>query len=91
MVDHAVKTCTPKTPTAHFGLLVSGEHLLKFDALGDVKAMKALRVAANRPGKTVKAKVTGVIEAVDTVRVASIEIKGHIPNPEILSESRGGW
>lgn len=88
VLEHAVKTCMPKTPTAHFGLLVSGERLLKFDPLGDLKAMQAIKTTLHQPGKMVKARVTGAMEAGDTVRVASIEIKNRIPNPEVLSKAR---
>jgi hypothetical protein len=61
LMDHQVKVCTPSPPTSHFGLFVSDGYLLKFDAAGDFRAMKALKASVLQPGKAVKAKVTGVL------------------------------
>ena len=81
ILDDVAKACTPSRPTMHFGLLISGGQLLKFDAPGDSKAKEAIDISPVEPGKTVKVKVTGIVEADDTVRVASIELKGRIPPP----------
>jgi hypothetical protein len=79
LMEHEAKLCSPNKPTSHFGILLSGGHLLRFDAAGDIKAIKALKTSDTEPGKAVKVKVAGVIlEEEDTVSVASIEIKGQI-------------
>ena len=77
--------CTPSRPTMHYGLLISGGQLLKFDAAGDFKAKEAIDISPVEPGKTVKVKVTGIVVADDTVRVASIELRGRIPPPRASS------
>jgi hypothetical protein len=88
LIEEKVRICAPNFPTSHFGLLVSGERLLRFDAEGDSKAMKAFAAAAIRPGKVVKAKMRGVIiDDQDTVRVASIEIKGESELSQELIET----
>jgi hypothetical protein len=88
LVEQQVNLCTPNKPTSHFGLVVSGDHLLKFDLAGDVKAMKALKTSIVRPGKPVKAKVAGaIVRGDDTVSVASIEIKGPVQSSQELFES----
>jgi hypothetical protein len=77
LMDQKVRMCTPNHPPSHFGLFVPDGRLLKFDAGGDLKAMKAFTAAVLRPGRALKAKVRGVFnEEENTVRVASIEIKG---------------
>ena len=85
MLEDVATTCTPSRPTMHYGLLISGGQLLKFDAAGDFKAKEAIDISPVEPGKTVKVKVTGIVEAEDTVRVASIELKGRIPPPRASS------
>jgi hypothetical protein len=88
LLDGKVRRCTPNRPPSHFGLFVSGGRLLKFDAEGDFKAMKAFTAAVIRPGKIVKAKMRGVIiDEKDTVRVASIEIKGESELSQELIET----
>ena len=88
LIDQKVRMCTPNHPPSHFGLFVSDGRLLKFDAGGDLKAMKAFTVAVIRPGKTVKAKMRGVFnEEENTVRVASIEIKGESELSQELIET----
>ena len=88
LMEQQVKACAPQRPTSHFGLFVSDGYLLKFDAAGDFKALDALRALPVRPGKNVRAKVTGVmVEEADTVRVASIEIKSQIRSYQQLFES----
>jgi hypothetical protein len=85
MLEDVAKACTPSRPTMHYGLLISGGQLLKFDAAGDFKAKEAVDISPVEPGKTVKVKVTGIVEAEDTSRVASIELKGRIPPPRASS------
>jgi len=79
MLEQVVKACTPTRRTMHYGLVVSGGQLLKFDTAGNLKAKKAIYVSTVEPGKTLKARVTGTVEAEDAVWVTSIEIKGLIP------------
>jgi hypothetical protein len=86
-LEQTVKACTPMSSTRHYGLVVSSGELLKFDSAGDFKARDAMNTSAVEPGKTLKIKVTGVIEGENTLRVAAIEIKGRIPAPR-LSSSR---
>jgi hypothetical protein len=85
MLEDVAKACTPSRPTMHYGLLISGGQLLKFDAAGDFKAKEAVDISPVEPGKTVNVKVTGIVEVEDTVRVASIELKGRIPPPRASS------
>jgi len=84
-LEQVVKACTPTPPTSHYGLVISGGQVLKFDAAGDFKAKEAISVSAVEPGKALKVKVTGSIEAEDTVRVASIEFTHRIPAPRVSS------
>ncbi len=95
MVKEKVKMCTPRQsatqrPSTQYGLVTSSAHLVKFDAVGNLKTMRALKTSIPTPGKPVKAKVTGVMtNGANTVIVASIEIKGQLesrlgtfrPNP----------
>lgn len=86
--EQKVKMCTPRQPTTHFGLVVSGEHLLKFDSGGDFKAMSALKASVIQPGKPVKAKVTGeMLEAENIITVTSIEIKSQIQPSQAALDS----
>lgn len=85
VLEQEVKACTPTTPTTHYGLVISGGQLLKFDTGGDLKAKEAIGVSAVEPGKTLKARVTGVIQADDSARVASIVVKNRIPAPLVSS------
>jgi len=85
MLEQVTKACTPNPSSQHYGLVVSGGRFLRFDTVGDSKARDAINASPIEPGKTLKVKVTGVIEALDTLRVASIEIKGRIPAPRVSS------
>ena len=85
VLEQVAKACTPTLPTVHYGLLISGGQLLKFDKTGDFKAKEAINVSPVEPEKIVKVKVTGVIEAEGTLGVASIELKGRIPPPRASS------
>jgi len=85
VLEQVVKACTPTPRTVYYGLVVSSGQLLKFDTAGDFKAKEASNVSAVEPGKALKVKVTGVIEAEDTVRVASIEFTHRIPAPRASS------
>jgi len=85
LVEQVAKACTPTPPTMHYGLVVSGGQLIRFDRAGDFKAKEAINVSAVEPGKALKVKVMGVIEAEDTVRVASIEFPHRIPVPRVSS------
>jgi len=88
LIDQKVRICTPNRPISHFGLYVSGERLLRFDAVGDIKAMRAFSAAVIRPGRVVKAKVRGIFnDEDDTVRVASIEIKSESELSQELIET----
>ncbi len=85
MLEDVATACTASRPTMHYGLLISGGRLLKFDAAGDFKAKEAIDISPVEPGKTVKVKVTGIVEAEGTVRVASIELNGRTPPPRASS------
>ncbi len=88
MLKEQVSLCAPHKPAAHFGIVVSGGYLLKFDAAGDLKTMQVLRAAMIDRGKVLKAKVTGAMaENADTIIVASVEIKGQIRPSRALFES----
>lgn len=91
MLKQNVKTCAPRGATKHFGLALSdGQELLEFDTAGDFKAKEAIYAWAIEPGNQVKAKVTGVIEENDTIRVALIEIKSKLPSLRVPSGSSSG-
>ncbi len=93
-MNRQARMCTPGTPTRHFALLVADGQLLKFDARGDMKTLKALKASAIPPGKMVKAEVKGRTQEPDTVTVASIQIKGEIPatdNKGQISQSLFEW
>lgn len=79
MVKEKVQMCTPRRLATQFVLFTSGDHLVKFDASGNLKTLRALNASAPAPGKPIKAKVTGVLtEGEDTVLVASVEINGQV-------------
>jgi hypothetical protein len=79
LLREQVSLCAPDKPAAHFGIVVSGGYLLRFDASGDLKTMQALRATMIDRGKVLKAKVTGAMgENTETINVASIEIKGQL-------------
>jgi hypothetical protein len=75
-IDSAAKQCPPTSATQLFGLSMSGGQVVQFDRDGDSKAAEALKTVSVQPGKKVKAKVTGVMATVNTVKVASVEVKG---------------
>jgi hypothetical protein len=87
-VDTAAKQCAASASTQQFGLAVSSGEVLRFDNAGDAKAAEALKNAELRPGKKVKAKVTGAVDTNDMLRVASVDIKGKKLNP--TSSMAGG-
>lgn len=75
-VDNAAKQCPATPSTQTFGLAMLGGQVVQFDKDGNAKAAEALKGVELRPGKKVKAKVTGAVENNTTVRVASVEVKG---------------
>ena len=75
-LDNATKTCAASATTQNVGLAMSDGQLVQFDADGTAKAQEALKQADVQPGKKVKAKVTGVMEDKNTVKVASVDVKG---------------
>jgi len=85
VIEQVVQACAPTPPTMHYGLVISSGQVLKFDTAGDFKAKEAINVSAVEPGKALNVKVKGVIEAEDTVRVASIEFTHRIPAPRASS------
>ncbi len=76
MVDKEAKQCAATAATTTFGLVISGGQVVKFDDEGNTKVGDALKAVTIEPGKQVKAKVTGTLEDGDTMKVASVEIKG---------------
>jgi len=84
-LEQAVKACTPTGSTVHYGLVVSGGKLLKFDSAGDSKARHAVNTSPIERGKALRVKVTGVIEPEGNLRDASIEIRDRIPAPQVSS------
>ncbi len=75
-IDKAAKGCVASPSTQVFGLAMSGGQVVKFDNGGDSKAQEALKTAEVKPGKSIKAKITGVMQDRETLRVASVEVKG---------------
>jgi hypothetical protein len=76
LVDNAARQCAASASTQVFGLVLSGAQIVKFDNDGNAKASEALKEVTVPAGKKVKARVTGMMEHRDTVKVASIELKG---------------
>jgi hypothetical protein len=74
-VDNEAKQCVATVSTTAFGLVAAGGQTVRFDDGGNAKAGEALRATTVEPGKTVKAKVTGILAGGDTVNVSSVEIK----------------
>lgn len=89
-VDTAAKQCTASSATQEFGLATSGGDVVRFDKDGNTKATDALRAVDVQPGKKVKAKVTGVMEENNLVRVASVEVKGKKISPSSSMGGQGG-
>ena len=75
-MDQATKQCTATDSTQTFGLALSDGKVVQLDNEGNTKASQALKSVAVEPGKKIKAKVTGVVEANNMVQVASVEVKG---------------
>lgn len=75
-IDNAAKQCAASPSTQTFGLAMSGGQVLQFDSSGNGKAQEALKDVQVQSGKKIKAKVTGTMQDQQTVRVASVEVKG---------------
>ncbi|MGH9327840.1 MAG: hypothetical protein ACRD2B_14320 [Terriglobia bacterium] len=76
-IDRAVKQCTATPATKDFGLVTPSGKVLKFNQAGDTKAAQTLKNAALKPGKKLKAEVTGTMPPDSTtVNVASFAVKG---------------
>lgn len=75
-IDNAARQCPASASTQKFGLSMSGGQVVQFDNSGNTKAQDALREVAVKPGKNIKAKVTGTMQDKQVVRVASVEVKG---------------
>lgn len=75
-VDNAAKACAASSTTQNFGLAMANGQIVKFDADGQAKAQEAMKEADVQPGKKVKAKVSGFMEDKNTVKVASVDVKG---------------
>jgi len=86
-MDSAAKQCAASTLTQAFGLALSDGKVVQLDSEGNTKASEAIKAVDVQPGKKIKAKVTGVLEANNTVNVASVEVKGKKISP---SSSMGG-
>lgn len=89
-VDTAAKQCSAGSSTQQFGLATSEGDVLRLDQAGNAKASEALRSVDVQPGKKVKAKVTGVMEANNVVQVASVEVKGKKISPSTSMAGPGG-
>jgi hypothetical protein len=88
-IDTAAKHCAASASTEQFGLALSGGEVVRFNNDGDAKASEALKTVDVQPGKKIKAKVTGVMEDDNTIRVASVEVKGKKNNPSSLTAAGG--
>lgn len=78
-VNDAARTCAATPSTQTLGLATGEGQVFQFDHDGNAKAQEALKNVDVKPGKKVKAKVTGTLQNGTTVMVASIELKG-LPN-----------
>jgi hypothetical protein len=91
-LDKEVRQCVATAATTAFGLVPADGQMVRLDDEGNTKAGEALRAATVEPGKPVKAKVTGILAAGDTVNVSAVEIKGkagkHASSP--ASAMQGG-
>ncbi len=78
-MQRAAETCTASSETTVFALQASGK-VFKFDAVGNAKAMAAVKYRADRldPTKslstTINAKVQGTAIA-NTIKVDSVEVQ----------------
>lgn len=75
-INHAEKECVATPSTQAFGLAMSGGRVLRLDPSGNEKVLDALKRVEVKPGKKVKAKVTGTKEGATTVNVSSVQVKG---------------
>jgi citrate lyase gamma subunit len=73
--DMAAKQCAASASTQQFALALESGEVVRFDNNGDAKATEALRTVDVQTGKKIKATVTGIMEANNTVRVVSVEVK----------------
>ena len=87
--DDAAKQCVATASTQTFGLALSDGKVVKFDQEGDAKASEAVKETTVQPGKKIKAKVTGTMEDNDTVKVASVEVKGKRSSTPAAAPSGG--
>ena len=87
-VENGAKQCVASVATTAFGLVIAGGQMVRFDDEGNAKTGEALKAVTVEPGKQVKAKVTGTVEGSETVKVASVEIKGKRSSP--ASATQGG-
>jgi len=74
MLEHAAKECTATSTTSQFGLLTDSGAVMKFGESGNSKASQAVKGAALKPKKAVKATVRGVESNRGPVLVTSVEI-----------------
>ena len=66
------------------GWRFSDGQVVKLDDEGNAQASEALKAVNVETGKGVKAKVTGLLESSDTMKVASVEVKSQA----LISDSR---
>ena len=85
-VDNEAKQCVATAATTVFGLVLADGQMVRFDDEGNAKTGEALKAVTLEPGKRVKAKVTGTLEGSDTVKVASVEIKGKRSSPACAAQ-----
>ena len=88
MRDQARK-CAATSATTSFGLVLGSGELMKFDSEGNSKASDEMKEVAVRPGKPVKARVTGTKESGDTLNVASVEVRGKHPGSSPAARPSG--
>jgi hypothetical protein len=88
--DSEAKECVATTATTAFGLVLADGQLVRFDDEGNAKAGEALKAVTVDRGKRVKVKVTGTLEGGgNTVKVASVEIKGKRSSPAPTTQGGG--
>lgn len=84
MVVDAARQCAASSATLRLGWRFSDGQVVKLDDEGNAKASEALKAVNVETGKGVKAKVTGLLESSDTMKVASVEVKSQA----LISDSR---
>ncbi len=90
-VDSIAKQCSATQTTQDFRLAVGDGQVLRFDQEGNAKASDALKGVELRPGKKLKAKVSGRLgNGGTTVEVASIEVKAKRASPASSPASSPG-